>query len=314
MPTVITIGNFDGVHLGHAALLARARGLAGSSAPDGEGGRVVAMTFDPHPASVLRPERTPPALAPVAARERQLRLMGADDVVRLNPADGVLNVSARDFVQSLVAHFGPAAFVEGPDFHFGKGREGNVRTLADLGREFGFRVEVVEPVEVALVDGSIVTASSTLARWLVGHGRVADAARVLGRPFELEGTVVQGDRKGRTIGFPTANLRLGPEWDGVGLPKDGVYTATAVLPGGAELPAMLNIGHRPTLAGVEHRIEAHVLTHARAEQPGAASEYGWPMTLRLTGWLRDQVRFPSFPALAAQLERDRRLARQPQCL
>lgn len=296
--TAATIGNFDGCHLGHAALIHRARSLANSGGGAGKPGRVVALAFDPHPAHVLRPGAEPARLSTFEQRAAWLRAAGADDVLRLNPADGTLALAPRDFVKRVLEHLPLSAVVEGPDFHFGHKRAGNVRVLAEIGAELGFSVHVVDPVEVALTDGTVVKASSTLARWLVSHGRVADAARMLGRPYELAGDVVPGDQRGRTIGFATANLRVA---GGLLLPADGVYAAEVVLPSGLTRPAMLNIGIRPTVGGLDRRIEPHILA-APGEVP---LDYGWPMTLRLLAWIRDQVKFPGLPALVDQLGRDR---------
>jgi riboflavin kinase/FMN adenylyltransferase len=198
--TALTIGNFDGVHIGHAALVHRARGEVG------EGGRVVALAFDPHPAAVLAPGREPPRLTTFEQRSALLRAIGADEVVRLDPASGVLGQEAAAFLRHLAEWFAPTAIVEGPDFRFGRGRVGDVGLLQEQGRRLGFAVHTVAPVEVALTDQSIVRASSSVVRWLLSHGRVRDAAFVLGRSYELTGEVVPGDRRGRTIGVPTANL------------------------------------------------------------------------------------------------------------
>lgn len=301
MRTVVTIGNFDGVHRGHASLVRRARELAGS------GGRVVAMTFEPHPAAVLRPEGAPPRIVPFSRRVELLRACGADEVEPMDPRGGVLECSAEDFVRGVVARHRPSAFVEGPDFHFGKRRAGNVRVLAEFGRVMGFVVDVAPPVEATLPDGMVVTASSSLVRWLVSHGRVADAAAVLGRAFELAGEVVPGDRLGRRIGFPTANVRWGGQQL---LPADGVYAGRAELPTGESVQAMVNVGTRPTVSGVDRRVETHLIREAPAWSPWPGlPEYGWPIVLRVERWLRDQVRFPGVPALVEQLGRDRQRVR-----
>lgn len=304
--TVITIGNFDGVHVGHRALLARARVLAGS------GGRVVAMSFDPHPATVLAPGSAPARIEPFSVRRERL-LAVADEVVTLDPRNGMLRLTPREFIAAVVERYRPAAFVEGPDFHFGARRAGTPAVLEALGAEMGFRTHIEHPVEVGLVDGSLVRVSSTLCRWLIGHGRVADAACLLGRPVELRGVVGRGDRRGREVGFPTANLSLGAECAGVVLPMDGVYAGTAVLPDGRRVAAMVNIGTRPTVGGVDHRIEAHLLQKTAASGDWAPieglPEYGWAMRLELRVWLRDQVRFAGFSALVEQLRRDRDRAR-----
>lgn len=297
-PTAITIGNFDGVHVGHAALVRRARACVGDS------GRVVALAFDPSPMTLLRPEATPGRLSNFAQRERWLKEAGADEVERLTPTRELLDLSAEAFVRAKVDRYEPAFIVEGPDFHFGKGRAGNVRTLAALGAGLGFRCEVVEPIEVSLDDHLITRASSTILRWLVSHGRVRDAARVLGRPYEIEGTVRQGDRRGRTIGVPTANI----ESDHL-LPADGVYAAIATLADGREFGAAANVGSRPTFAGTSRRLEAHLLI-PHADSTGAWStisglpEYGWPIRLELISWVREDLRFEGVGPLVEQMARD----------
>jgi riboflavin kinase/FMN adenylyltransferase len=286
-PTAVTIGNFDGVHVGHAALVRRARELAGPR------GRVCVLAFDPHPFTRLRPEHAPARLSTFSQREAALLALGADEVVRLEPTDELLNTTAPRFVEWLVSRYGPRFVVEGEDFHFGKGREGNVRVLSELGKDAGFAVDVVPPVEVALGDDQIVRASSSIVRWLISHGRVSDAARVLGRPYELEGTVVKGDQRGRTIGFPTANLSTPCL-----LPADGVYAGVATLPDGTRLSAAVNVGVRPTFRGKERRLEAHLLG------AGQLPDYDWPLRLKLIAWLREDLCFDDVDSLTRQIRRD----------
>jgi riboflavin kinase/FMN adenylyltransferase len=299
--SVISIGNFDGVHVGHAALLRHARSLADAGGVAG-GVRVVALAFDPHPMTILKPAAAPAALMGFSRRAELLRSLGADEVIRLEATPEFLARSAEEFIAAKVEQYRPIAFVEGDDFHFGKGRAGNNRVLAGLGLRFGFEVHVVPPVEVVLSDHTVARASSSLARWLIGHGRARDAAQVLGRSHELHGVVRQGDRRGRTIGFPTANLETADL-----LPADGVYACVAVLPGGERLAAALNVGTRPTFAGVERRVEAHVIGAAREGESAAIrglAEYGWALRLEVHAWVRDQVRFASIDALTEQLHRD----------
>lgn len=297
--SVILIGTFDGVHRGHAALAAEARRLA-----EPAGARVVAMVFDPHPLTVVNPAAAPARISTCAQREDWLLGMGVDEVVRLRPEPALLDLAPAGFVERLLLPLLPLAVVEGPDFRFGKGRAGDVHTLAELGEAHGFAVKVVPPVEVALKDHSLVRASSTLIRWLLRAGRVGDAAAALGRRYELPGTVESGDRRGRGIGFPTVNI--GTECM---LPGDGVYAGVAVLPDGSRRSAAVNVGERPTFAGVARRVEAHLLD-ARTGDPSAWAplpglrEYGWPVRLELHAWVRDQVRFGGVEALVAQLRRD----------
>ena len=286
--TALTIGNFDGVHLGHAALVRSARACAG---PDG---RVVVMAFWPHPITILRPDHAPDTLTTFERRTELLRDLGADEVVRLEPSAELLALPPQDFVRRVVADHAPSCIVEGPDFRFGRARAGDVELLARLGDDLGFRAEVVEPVRVATGDQLIAEASSTLVRWLVSEGHVRDAARVLGRPHEVRGTVVEGAKRGRDIGFPTANL----ESDTM-LPADGVYAGVASLPGGERVPAAVSVGANPTFGDERRRLEAHLLGWS-----GPADDYGWPLTVELVAWLRDQVAYRAVEPLIEQIRRD----------
>ena len=306
--TVLTIGTFDGVHHGHAALVERAAAIA----RDQGGLEVVALVFDPHPMTTLNPAMVPARLSTFAQRERWLKAAGATRVDRLAPDAATLGLDAEAFIRLKIDRYAPAAFVEGPDFRFGKARRGDVLMLDDLGRKMGFGLEVVLPVSVALSDHRIVPARSTVTRELIREGRVRDAAMVLGRPYELEGEVVPGDRRGRTIGFPTANIKTDQL-----LPADGVYAALAVLPDGRELPAAINIGERPTFAAAARTTEAHIILSGAGATPAPAAlwsplpgvpEYHWPIRLKLVAWLRDQARFESLDLLKAQLARDCRRA------
>lgn len=291
-PTVLTIGNFDAVHKGHAALIHRARAAAGDKA------RVVALAFDPHPLAHLAPGREPPRLSTFSQRETWLRQAGADEVHRLEPTPDLLSQTPESFIQQMVDRFAPAAIVEGPDFHFGRARSGTIHTLSELGRRHAFEVVIVPPVEVDLTDQSIVTASSTIIRWLLTHARVRDAARVMARPYEVEGTIVRGDQRGRTIGFPTANLQttLMP-------PADGVYAGIAILPDGRQRPAAVHVGPRATFDAPARTIEPHILDWDGPVSEGTP-EYDWPLRLRFIAWLRDQARFDSVDALVEQMHHD----------
>lgn len=294
-PSVLTIGTFDGVHAGHAALLARARQLA-----EVRDALVVAMAFDPHPLAALRPDQAPARLTSFPQRERLLLAAGAHRVVRLEPTPEFLALTAEAFIDGICRDWNPLAFVEGPDFRFGKGRGGDVESLLARGRQSGFDVEVVPPVAVALSDHTIAPASSTLARWLITNGRIADAAIVLGRPYELEGIVERGDRRGRTIGFPTANLRT----DCLA-PADGVYAGEASLEDGRTFAAAVSVGTKPTFGAGGRAVEA-LLLDAPSEGDAVVGlpEYGWKVRLRFTAWVREQVRFHSVEALVEQMHRD----------
>jgi riboflavin kinase/FMN adenylyltransferase len=288
---VISIGTFDGVHLGHQAILRRGRQVA-----DAMGLPLAALAFDPHPAAVLRPERRPPRLQTLEAKRQALLDAGADKVVILQPSEALLNQTPDQFIATLCETQRPAAMVEGHDFRFGQGRVGNIATLRDLGAAMHFEVHEVATVEVALGDHLIVPARSSVIRYLIGCGRMDDAAKCLGRLHEIAAPIIEGERRGRTIGVPTINLDVNALGELLA-PGDGVYAGTALLPGGDERAAAISIGTKPTFDGNEMLIEAHLLDFD-------GDLYGQTVTLRIARWLRDQQRFPGLNALKAQLARD----------
>ena len=292
--TAVTVGNFDGVHLGHVALIHKARNLVGP------GGKVIALAFDPHPNSVLRPGTEPARLTTFAHRAQLLRAAGADEVHQLNPTREFLNQTARQFIEFVITKWKPTVIVVGPDFHFGKARGGNIPVLREFGAAMGFKVEIVERVEVDLDDQLIVTASSTRVRWLLDHGRVSDAARILGRPYQIQATVVQGDRRGRTIGIPTANISTDQL-----LPADGVYGGIGHLEDGRTFIAAINVGTRPTFDGIGQRMEVHLM-HAPKSGDTIASlpEYGWKLNIDITHWIREDLKFNGLVPLVEQIHRD----------
>lgn len=272
-------------------MIARARAEAGTA------GRVVAMVFHPHPLSALRPEQAPGLLTTFERRAALLRACGADEVVRLDPFDGVLSLSPEAFVDAFVRDYAPAAVVEGPDFRFGAGRAGDVGTLRALGKSRGFETIVVEQVYATLRDQTEAPVSSTLVRWLIEHGRVEDGAIALGRPHAVEGVVVRGDRRGRELSMPTANVRTECL-----AARDGVYAGFATLPGGARRVCAISVGTKPQFGANARAVEAHVLEWCG---PGADEpEYGWPIRVEFVAWLRDQLRFESVDALVRQMRAD----------
>ncbi len=287
--SVVTIGNFDGVHAGHQAILARARQLA-----DQHAAKVKAFTFDPHPARLLRPQHEPPHLMTLRRRIEALREAGTDEVIVLHPDRELLDLPPGRFIDQLVADHHPAAIVEGPDFRFGRGREGDVHLLTRLGAERGFRVEVVDKVERRLDDHHAVVVSSSVCRWLILRGRTSGAEICMGRPLMLDGKVVEGDKRGRTIGMPTINLALPLEMI---LPCDGVYAGAVELDDGRVFPAAISVGCKPTFGDKSRVVEAHLLDFAE-------ELYGRQVTVMPRRWLRDQLPFPSPASLAEQLRRD----------
>ncbi len=286
----VTIGNFDGVHLGHRALIDLARETAGT------GAEVVAVTFEPAPAVVLGLPEVPRILT-AAERRRRLLDAGADRVLELETTPELLALEPEAFLDDLFGRLGGpvTAIAEGPDFRFGRGRSGSIETLRKCGEVRGFRVAIPEERRVRLVDGLEVPARSSVVRRLLDLGRVEDAARVLGRPHALVGRVVRGDQRGRTIGIPTANLDL----EGAMLPGDGVYAGIATLPGGVRRPAAVSIGTKPTFIETPRVAEVHVL-----DWEGTLDDYGWRLETSLDRRLRGQERYDGLEPFLAQLERD----------
>ena len=291
--TAITIGNFDGVHRGHAALVRAARNAVGAS------GRIVVLAFDPHPSTVLRTTRRAPRLSSFAQRTRWLREAGADEIVQLEPSLDLLGRSPEEFAAWLCAQHRPDVIVEGSDFRFGRGRSGTVNTLRELARQLRFDVIVVDDVEAVLADQSVVRVSSTLARWLIEHGRVSDAAALFGRSYEFIGTVVKGDQRGRTLGFPTANLERCDQL----LPGDGIYAGEATGPDGRRVRAAISVGTKPTYGEHLRTCEAHLI-----DMKLPLDHYGWSIAIRFEHWIRAQMVFSSINALIEQIQRDVSLA------
>ncbi len=292
LSTAITIGNFDGVHRGHAALIQAARDTVGDQ------GRVIALCFDPHPARILHPDSPsagPARLSSFAEREAGLLDTGADEVIRLQPTPEFLGQSPDAFIASLTQQYGPKVIVEGPDFRFGQKRAGSVATLRKLEEKYGYKTMIIDPVETTLSDGLVVTISSTMIRNLLIQGRVGDVSRLLGRPYSLNCPIVMGDRRGRTIGFPTANLDPGDRL----LPADGIYAGLAHRPDGANFPASISIGSKPTFGASPRTCEAFLIGYN-----GPVDDYGWIIQLEFHHWQRDQLKFSAIPALIEQIKRD----------
>lgn len=284
----LSVGNFDGVHLGHQALLSSARAATGG---DGE---VVAVTFEPHPAVILR-GACPARLMSADDRRARLLAAGASRVETIEPDARLLGLSPQEFISELSRRVPFDVIVEGADFRFGRGRSGDVRTLRDIGDRAGFRTIVVDDVEVPLCDGHLVPARSSTARWLLSLGRVADAARVLGRPHRVSGEVVRGAARGRGIGYPTANISLAD----VTLPQDGVYACTATLPCGARWAAAASVGTNPTFGTCPRTLEVHVLG-----MDHSTDLYGQRLHVDFDRWIRPMLAFPTVDALVAQMGRD----------
>lgn len=282
--SVMSIGNFDGMHRGHAQILRRSREIAA-------GRPVVIVTFEPHPMTVLRPDKAPPRLTPIDVKNQLLREHGADALVVLPPTTEVLNVSAEDF-WNILRSAGVAHLVEGHTFNFGKDRRGDIGTLREWTGRDGVGLTVVEPVDAVLLDLTIAPISSSLIRWLLENGRARDAAICLGRAYSLRGKVVEGNRRGRTIGVPTANLAVADQL----VPADGVYAGACSI-NGNDYPVAISIGTLPTFDGKQRQIEAHLIGFN-------GDLYGKTVTVEVTDWLREQRKFTGIDPLKAQINRD----------
>jgi riboflavin kinase / FMN adenylyltransferase len=280
---VLTLGNFDGMHLGHQAIVRRALHEA-----RGVGGQVVVLTFHPHPIAVVAPDKAPPLLQTLHDRLARLRDLGVDVTVvqRFTPAFAALEPDA--FIQYLAAHLELLHVVVGYNVTFGHGRVGTVDTLEELGARYGFTVDAVGPVTVGEAQ-----VSSTALRQLVAAGDVRRAGELLGRPYTLRGRVIRGEQRGRTLGFPTANLHQRP---GLLLPADGVYAVHALLDGHS-VPAVLNVGVRPTFGELRRTVEAFLLDFD-------GDLYGRWLTLELVERLRGERRFAGVDALRQAIAAD----------
>jgi len=286
----IAIGNFDGVHLGHARIIER---LAAKSRQIGR--RAVVFTFDPLPARVLHSGETPQPLSSAARKARLLTELGADAVIAYPTDEALLNLDARQFFDQIVrGRLGARAVVEGPNFFFGRGRLGNVEVLHKLCAEAGVAMEVVEPVRV---DGQLV--SSSRIRSLLVAGQVDQARRMLTRPYRIRGTVVRGAGRGTNLGYPTANL-AGVE---TLLPGEGIYAGRALLDRRL-WPAAISLGPNPTFHEGQPKVEVHLVDYYGEEL------YGVDIEVDFLARLRDIVRFDSVAQLVAQMARDVAAIRQ----
>lgn len=295
---VAIIGNFDGVHGGHRALVERARGRAGAGPED----RVVAVTFDPHPAAVLRPESAPAHLTSVQRRVELLREAGADEVVVLRFTPELASRSPEEFARMLreSPDIAADAVIVGDNFRFGARAAGDTATLAALGRDLGFEVEVLPLVSEEVPGDADGAWSSTRIRELIAAGDLTAAAAMLGRPHRLEGIVVRGDQRGRELGYPTANVAVARE---AAIPPDGVYAGWLVV-AGERLPAAVSIGTNPQFEGTERRVEAYAIGRSDLDLYGA--EVGVELLVRLRG----QEVFASVEDLIVQMAQDVAAAEQ----
>jgi len=296
---VLTIGNFDGVHIGHQQVLTAAKNIAAKKQT-----QLVAMTFEPHPVTVLQPHKRPLVLTPLSLKTCLLAQFDIDCLFVLESTPELLSLSPHDFTDKfLVIPIQPTVLVEGHDFNFGSQRTGNINKLQLLADEKGFEVCVVEAKNIKLSTGQTIRVSSTIIRNLLESGSVADAALALSRPYRLVGRVIPGHGKGKQLGFPTANLQPLQQI----IPAEAVYagyvqigdTQKDVCPTKERLPAAFSIGRAQTLGADKPLvIEAHILTD------GLGDLHDKWLAMDFIKRLRDQIKFDSKNALAEQIEKD----------
>jgi len=287
--SVLTLGNFDGLHIGHRKVIHKVVDRAGRLACPS-----VVYTFDPHPLRVVSPHKSPPLILDLEDKIRLIEELGVDFLVLARFTRGFAERRHDEFVrEELVRKFSPAEVWVGHDFSFGKGKAGTVEHLKELGAGLGFSTHVI-PAHRKL--GAVV--SSSRIRGLIIGGMVKEAALLLGRCYAIKGRVVKGAQVGSSLGFPTANLKATSEI----IPGDGVYAAWAVL-SGARYPAVLNIGSAPTFEGRERGIEVHMLGFD-------GRIYGRKLELSFVARLRTEKAFDSPAALAAQIAKDAARARR----
>ena len=279
----ITIGNFDGVHKGHQALFQRVKQLA-----EELNGQSAVVTFDPHPLEVLFPEKAPSFITSHRQKLDIIASCGIDATVVI-PFDHKLSqMSAREFVEIvLVEKIGARAIVVGHDYRFGHSREGDIAFLKRLGEQYGFKVETVTGVRV---NDTVV--SSTAIRQMIESGKIKDANKLLGRFFEVSGTVIPGRKRGVSLGFPTANIRM----PAIMSPRTGVYVVEAEVDG-KTYGGAANLGYNPTFGDTDLSLEVHLFDFDQ-------DIYGKLITVRFIDRLRDELRFSSPDELSAQIAKD----------
>lgn len=288
-PAVLTMGKFDGLHLGHQRLIATTVERAGAL-----GLASAVLTWEPHPNAVLRPHKPLHLLTSLEEKIELIARHGPDRLIIAPFTRATMATSADAYMAQVVAAMPVRELWVGEDFAMGRGRAGDVASLMTIGMHLGFAVGAVGKV----IHGDQPVSASRV-RELLGAGAVAEVVPLLGRPFGLRGTVVEGDRRGRTIGFPTANLAIAPEHV---LPADGVYACRVYLNGEA-LPAVTNLGVRPTFDGLRRTVEAHLLDWS-------GDLYGQSLRLEFIARLRGEQKFAGVEALIAQIAQDAARARE----
>jgi len=284
---VVTIGSFDGVHLGHRKIFSRVSEIAREK--DGE---AIVITFTTHPRKILTPQTPPRILTTAREKIRAIENCGMDHIVMLPFTRELAKLSAQDFLHNIVFYnFGKSHIVIGYDHAFGHNREGNFEFLMQASQREGFDVTRVDPMDM----GSKPVSSSWI-RTEIEDGNVEEAGRLLGREYSISGMVVEGVGRGRTIGFPTANIV--PDDEDKVIPRDGVYAVKVDMEDGQSHEGMLNIGTNPTFSNLERSIEVHILDFSR-------DIYKQVISIRFVKRIRDEIKFSSVDDLMTQLKQDR---------
>jgi riboflavin kinase/FMN adenylyltransferase len=284
---VITIGNFDGVHIGHQVLfeevIQKAKAIGGTS---------IAMTFEPHPLRVLTNRRTPPLITLYEQKKELIAQLDLDVLICLPFSHEFAAISARSFVEDLLFHrIGMRAIIVGQDYRFGRHREGNIMMLKSLGKEIGFDVVIADWIH--LPQHASQRISSTRIRELVGEGLLVEASQMLGRHYQIRGRVIRGrNRGGKLLGFPTANIELIDEL----CPKTGIYAVTVEW-NGRVFPGVANIGYSPTFEDHLFTVEVHIMDFNQ-------DLYGEAIRVNFIERIRDEIKFPNLEALSEQIRKD----------
>jgi len=285
----VTIGSYDGLHLGHQEIIKRVIARA-----SGEGGKAVILTFEPHPVKFLHPQLCIPLITPYRKKMMLLERFGVDCTINLPFTQDLAQQSAEEFIQEIVQkRIGPRWVVVGFNFTFGKDRDGTADELKEMGARFGFEVEIVPPFTL---NEEVV--SSTRIRELIAEGSIKEANRMLGRDFIIMGRVVHGHDRGKGLGFPTANLEITSDL----YPKTGVYAAT-VIQGEKTFQGIVNIGTNPTFGDEEFAVEVFLFDYQ-------GDLYGRELWVALVDRVRDEQTFPSPDALVHQIEKDVQKAKE----
>jgi len=278
-PLHLALGVFDGVHVGHQAVIARAVDAAAE-----RGGNSFVLTFSPHPIRVIAPDKAPASLlATLDDKAQVVKSLGIDGLLVIHFNEAFAKMGAEDFVRKICAGY-VATIAVGEDWRFGSKRLGDVEMLRTMGAELGFRLEAVAPV---MWDGERI--SSTRIRQAIRDGNFETVTRMLGRPYEVSGTVIEGKKLGRKLGFPTANIRLGDQQ----LPRDGVWAVDV----DGHPKGVANLGTRPTVGGGERLLEVHLLDFA-------GDLYGKRLRVRFSRFLREERKFGSVDELREQIRLD----------